>query len=216
MKVSVVSPVEDFEDDPRICLTSIHFPSESLKSRIEEEITNPLRQISPEYYFYSKNSLHITVKNIRVINDPPHFTEEDIKKAEEVFSKVVPTHKKFKIYYFGLLLFPNNLALIGTTDEELDKIILDLDKKLKGVGVSDDKQYINSRYFFSNVTLARFSKPVSKKFIMKVNELSEKINIDPYIVDSVSLITGTAVLKRLRVIKTWILRGKQWLNLLPQ
>ncbi len=33
---SVVSPVEDFENDPRICLTSVHFPSDGLKNQINK------------------------------------------------------------------------------------------------------------------------------------------------------------------------------------
>ena len=185
-----------------MCLTSVHFPSSELKNEIEK-IIKPLKDQFPEPYYYDFDSLHLTIKNIRVINDPPHFTTEDIKKAEKVFSRIVPKHSKFKVYFYRLLLFPNNLALIGTTDSESDNIIIDIDAGLKSAGVGDDKKYVNSKYFISNVTLARFNKPVSQEFKDLVEKLSKGVNLEPYLVDSVSLITTNAVLKKLHVINSW-------------
>lgn len=205
LNFSTVSPVANFKSDPRICLTSVHLPSISLSNKILELI-NPLKNISPEHYYYPAKSLHTTIKNVRVINNPPHFTQTDVRKAKEIFSSVIPNHWQFKVYFYKLLLFPNNLALIGTTDEELDNIILDLDNKLKEFGIADDKQYINSRYFFSNVTLARFSKPIRNKFREKVEDLSNKIKFDPYVVDSVTLVTTNAVFHNPQVIETWKLK----------
>jgi 2'-5' RNA ligase len=206
LKFSTVSGVEDFSSDPRICLTSLHFPSEALKSLVQERLINPLKTITSEFFYYSDNSLHITIKNVRVINNPPHFSSNDIKKAKEVFSSVIPSHKKFKVYFYKLLLFPNNLAMIGITEPELDEIILELDKKLKRNGIPDDKKYVNSRYFFSNMTLARFNHNPGKEFVDKVSVLSKEIRIEPYTVDSVSLITGNAALNNLRVIESWDLK----------
>ncbi|MDO8618448.1 MAG: hypothetical protein Q7R49_00725 [Candidatus Daviesbacteria bacterium] len=205
LKSSLVTPVKDFEKDPRICLTSVHIPSNALKQKIQDEIIRALKGVFSEVYFYSSDSMHMTVKNIRVINNPPHFKPADIEKAKQVFSQVIPKHKKFKAYFYRLLLFPNNLALMSTTDPELDSIVFDLDKGLNEAELPDDKQYINSKYFFCNMTLARFSTP-SKEFIKKVEELTEKIKFDPYIVDSVSLITCNAVLKDLNIIGTWKLK----------
>lgn len=205
LQFSTVAPIENYDNDQRICLTSIHIPSASLKQKIQDEIIEPLKEIASDVYFYSPDSLHMTIKNIRVINNPPHFVLSDIKKAKQVFSKVIPQHNKFKVYFYKLLLFPNNLALIGTTESELDNIVLDLDKKLEEAGIPDDKQYINSQYFFINMTLARFTVS-SKKFIDKVGKLSEHNQFDPYIIDSVNLITCNAVLKNLQ------LHGNYFLN----
>lgn len=203
LRSSTVSPVMSFESDSRICLTSVHFPALELTSYISESIIKPLRAISPEHFYYSDKSFHITVKNIRVIHDPPGFTPENIQTVREVFSKTIPLHKKFKVNFYRLLLFPNNLILMGTTEPELDNIVLDLDKCLTENGVPDDKQYVNSKYFFSNITLARFNSGVSQKFVKTVQELSKNIMIDPYVVDSVSLITANAVLSKLQIIDTW-------------
>lgn len=203
LQSSTVSPVMDFERDPRICLTSAHFPSHELISNVVESIIKPLKKISPEHFYYSDTSLHITIKNVRLIHDPPNFTPENVKVVKKVFSEVIPLHRRFTVYFYRLLLFPHNLALIGTTEPELDKIVMNLNKHLKERGVPDDKQYVNSQYFFSNMTLVRFNTEVSPTYKKVVQELSKKININPYIVDSISLITANAVLSKLKIIDSW-------------
>lgn len=205
LQFTTVSPVEDYTNDPRLCLTSVHFPKESLLTKISETIIKPLQNIQPTYYYYPKDYLHMTIKNIRVINDPPHFSQDDVTKAKTIFSQVIPQHKKFFVYFYRLLLFPNNLALIGTSDNELDKIILDLDTKLHQAGIPDDKHYANSRYFFSNMTLARFSNP-SEEFKKRVTQLSQILSITSYQVDSVSLVVGNAVFNSKKIIDTWSLK----------
>lgn len=203
MEFSTVAPVQDYENDTRICLTSVHLPHKKLIKQVQDSLIRPLHQITPDVFFYPSDSLHMTVKNVRVINDPPHFKEDDIKKAEQVFETVIPNHKKFNVYFYRLLVFPNNLALIGTTDAELDSIVFDLDRRLNEAGISDDKKYLNSQYFFSNMTLARFNNKPSSEFLAKVEELSQSLLLEPYVVDSVTLITCTAVFTKKNIIKTW-------------
>lgn len=201
LNFTTVAPVEDYENDPRICLTSVHFPNKKLIKNVEE-IISELSKIESSFFYYPSDSLHMTIKNIRVINDPLHFTNYDIEKADKVFSRIIQLHKKFKVYFYRLLLFPNNLALIGTTDPELDEIALDLDQELNKWGVPDDKQYANSKYFFSNMTLARFDN-TSEKFRQKVKEQSYNLEFEPYTVDSISLVTCNAVFKKLKIINSW-------------
>ena len=205
LNFSTVSPVEDYDNDSRICLTSVHLPSHVLIVKIKESIINCLKKVEPNYYYYSDDSLHMTIKNIRVINNPPHFIQEDIIKAEKIFSKVIQNHKKFKVYFYRLLLFSNSLTLIGTTDQELDEITIDLDQRLKDVGITDDKKYHNPKYFFCNITLARFSN-LSDDFKYKVKELSDNLSFKPYIVNSVTLLSCNAVLKKRQIINSWKLR----------
>lgn len=199
---STVTPVEDYESDSRICLTSVHFPRKELIEKVQTLI-EPLQKLEPTFFYYPSDSLHLTIKNVRVINDPPHFTEEDVQRVKQVFSETIPSHKKFKIYFYRLLLFPNNLALIGTTDPELDNIVLDLARELNNISVPDDKVYANSKYFFSNMTLARFNTQPSQKLKKKVLGLSENLKLEPYVVDSVTLVTCNAVFKKRHEIGTW-------------
>lgn len=201
LNFSTVAPVDDFENDSRICLTSLHFPNQKLINDVQK-IISELKKVEPNFYYYSPQSLHLTIKNIRVINDPPNFKQSDVEKVQQIFGEVIPKHHKFKVYFYRLLLFPNNLALVGTTDPELDEIVLDLDEKLNRAGVPDDKKYNNERYFFSNMTLARFG-GLSSKFVSKVNELSTKINFKPYEINSVTLISGNAVFKNSRIIQKY-------------
>ena len=144
---------------------------------------------------------------MKTISDPPSFTEKDIRVVNKIFSAIIPQYYKFPVYFYRLLLFPNNLALMGTTDEELDKIIFDLDQKMKENGIIDDKEYLNSKYFFSNITLARFTSLVNEQFKQKVNDLSIQIpNIfKPYTVDSVTLLSCNAVFQKRRIIGQWTL-----------
>jgi 2'-5' RNA ligase len=202
LRFSTVTPTQDFQHDPRICLTSVHLPSMQLKYQMMN-IIEPLKQLSPDQFYYPQESLHLTIKNIKVVSDPPTFTNKDIQIAKDVFSKVIPKHSQFQVYYYRLLLFPNNLALIGTTDEELDAIILELTQSLKKEGIEDDKKYINSKYFFSNVTLARFTKPVSREFKKMVQELSESISWNPYTIDSVTLLSTNAAFFNPNIIGEW-------------
>lgn len=206
LNFSTVSPVDDFASDPRICLTSVHLPHQDLLDQVQQDLIKPLRNIEPDFHYYPNGCLHMTIKNIRVINDPPHFSEEDIQKAERIFTETIPQHKKFNVYFYRLLLFPNNLALIVTTDEELDSIVLDLDNKLTAGGIPDDKVYTNSQYFFSNMTLARFSTSPSEAFRQKVVKLSESLKFKPYQVDSVTLLTCNAILNNKQIRGTWELK----------
>lgn len=191
---SMVEPVEDFISDQRIALTSVHFPRNDFLKKIELEILQPLKKIDPKQFFYSSEFIHMTIKNIKTIQDPPDFTKTDIEKVQQVFAEVIPKHHKFKAYYYRLLLFPYNLALIGTTDPALDEIVLELDQKLKEAGVPDNKIYLNSRYFFSNVTLVRFNKPLTDQFKNKVKEISASLKPFSYEIDSVTLLSCNAVM----------------------
>lgn len=202
---STISPVDDFENDSRICLTSVHFPHENLISRVRQTLIEPLRKLEPDFYYYPPDSLHMTIKNVRVIHDPPNFSGKDIEAVKHAFSRVIPTHHPCTVYFYRLLLFPNNLALIGTTDSGFDRLILALGESLTSVRLSDDKIYLNPKYFFCNMTLTRFSTPPSQAFKQKVKELSETLSFDPYTIDSVALISANAVMKKRTVYETWTL-----------
>ena len=206
LRFSTVSPVEDYLHDSRTCLTSVHLPHKDFLENINTQIVEPLRKVEPSLYYYPTNCLHMTIKTVRVVNNPPHFSEEDVHTALRVFDEIVPQHSKFNVYFYRLLLFPNNLALIGTTDEELDHIILDLDERLTTENIPDDNKYINTKYFFCNMTLARFNETPSKSFTQKVQELSNSLKFAPYQIDSVTLLTCNAVLENKRTLGTWKLQ----------
>lgn len=206
MQFSTVAPVDDYENDSRIALTSVHFPHSSLIQNINDQIIKPLKVVSPDHYYYPLDSLHLTIKNVRLINEPPTFNSNDIDKVKNVFEEVISKFHTFKTYFYRLILFPASLALVGTTDPELDLIHLELDHELKKVGVPDNKKYLNSRYFFCNITLVRFTSPLTLEYKRKINELSHTINIDPYEVDSATLLSCNATMNRRQIIGSWKLK----------
>lgn len=206
MRFSTVDPVDDYRNDSRIALTSVHFPEADLIKFINGNILDPLKKCSPNHYYYPTSSLHLTIKNVRMVCDPPDFDAGDVLKVKKVFTKTIPRHKKFKTYFYRLLLFPANLALVGTTDPELDFIHLDLDKELKKVGVPDNKRYLNAHYFFCNMTLVRFTSPITQDYKEKINELSHSIYIDPYEVNSVTLLSCNAAMNKQQIFGTWKLK----------
>jgi hypothetical protein len=150
----------------------------------------------------------MTIKNIRVINDPPTFRESDILRVKEIFSETIPKHKQFRVFFYRLILFPNSISLLGTTDPELDNIFLDLDQKLKNAKIPDDKKYANKKYFFSNMTLARFSNIPSEKLKKIINKISNSLSFKPYWVGSITLIVANASLTKCKKIDTWNLQNK--------
>jgi len=206
LSFSTVTPVTDYINDPRMCLTSVHFPHAPLIDQIQQQIIEPLQKIEHDHFYYPRDSFHITIKNIRIINDPPHFTDETIKKSKQVFTEVIPKHKKLNVSYYRLLLFPNSLALIGTTDPEMDALHLELDRELTKAGIPDDKKYMNNKYFFSNMTLVRFYHPATEAYKKKIKELSGALSFLPYTIDSVTLLSSTAVFTNRRVYGTWELK----------
>jgi hypothetical protein len=200
---SVVEPVDDFFNDSRMALTAVHFPKASFLKKIRDEVLEPLKKISPNHFYYPDEFIHMTVKNIKTIGDPPSFSEKEVEITKDVFEQVIPKYKPFKAYYYRLFLFKHNLALMGTTDPDLDNIILELDKSLSEVGVPDDKVYLNDKYFFSNVTLIRFNEPITNEFKEKVVELSKNLKPFSYEIDSVTLLTCNAVMNKRTDVKTW-------------
>lgn len=203
---STISKTKNYDADPRICLTSVHFPNSELINAIHKTLIEPLKNIAPKCYFYSLDSLHLTIKNIQVISDPPTFSNEDIQKAKEIFSKVIPGHKKFSIYFDRLILFPNNLSLIATTDPQLDEIIHDLNVELNKAKIPDNKKYLNSDHFFCNITLLRMNEKPSPRFVDKVKELSQNLKLPNYSIDSVTLLSANAALKRRKIHGEWRLQ----------
>lgn len=101
------------------------------------------------------------------------------------------------------MLFPNSLALIDTTDKELDTIIFDLDSELKAARISDDTVYVNNKYFFSNMKLARFNTLPTKAFRNEVEKISNSLKFEPYQIDSVTLAICNAVFQNRSLKKTW-------------
>jgi len=187
-KPTIVDMQQDYVHDDNICLTSVVFIPDDLSQKIIEDIINPLKDIEPQHYYYSAGSLHITIKNIRTVHKPPLFTPSDVKKAQEVFEMVVSTFPAFKFTVEDVLAFPTSAAVMGYSDDALQKLVVRLDEELKKAGVPDNKQYLSDSVFWGNVTVCRFVERPGEKFMAALKKM-RNLKIGTLTVNRIDLIT---------------------------
>lgn len=190
-KATVVEPVEDYLKDKRICLTSVAFVPEEFGKIIQESFISPLRGVGSGY-FYPLESLHMTIQNIRTVNLPPLFDEEDIEKARKVFREIVSKHTHFEVELCGLFELPTSLGIRGYSEESLGELAMELSQGLRKVGVPDNKKYASSTTVFGNVSICRYTTESSKEFADKVKEL-KRVEVGIIPIKKVSLITTNSV-----------------------
>lgn len=162
---------DDFANDPRLALVCLYFVPEQVQDFILSEIVSPLRAADPAPYYYPRESLHLTVKNVRYINSPPNYTADDIQKVRRGFREVVPGIKAFPMELEWVFEQPSSLSVCGFSDDSLLRIVNTLNQTLIDVGVPDDKKYFSQEVFFGNVSFCRFQKPPNQAFREKVREL---------------------------------------------
>lgn len=187
-----VEPVSDYIYDNRICLTSVVFSSAKMIEVINEKIIKKFAGIDDAQYFYLPNSFHLTIQNIRTINNPPLFNEEDIKKVCCVFREIIPRHKRFSINLRGLFETPTSFSIRGYCDDDLHELILDLRKGITAAGVPDNKKYGSDSVFFGNITVCRYTKKPNDNFYEMIKEL-KNVEVGDLLVDKISLVTMNAV-----------------------
>lgn len=189
---SIVEMLEDYASSDQRCLTSVVFIPKSIADKITNYIINPLKEIEPDHYYYPPESMHLTIKNIRTVNYPPLFNETDINKANELFQKVVPKYSAFNFNVEDVVLFPTSLSVMSYSSDVLQKLVMNLDNGLKEISVPDNKKYISDTIFWGNITVCRFTKQPSEKFVEMVKKM-RSIKIDELKVEKISLITCNAV-----------------------
>jgi len=192
-KSTVVNMQNDYSNDGQICLTSVAFIPSQISKKITEDIIEPLRKIEPEHYFYPPEAMHLTIKNIRTIHNPPLFDKEDINKVNELFGKIIPKLPSFESNIEDVLLFPTSISMMAYSSDLHQKLVLALDKGLKEIGVPDDKKYFSDSIFWGNITICRFTKKPSNKFIETVKKL-RNFKIGKFKIEKISLITSNVVI----------------------
>ncbi len=118
--------------------------------------------------------MHITIKNIRVTQNPPFFDEADIANVHTCFAAVLPRHRRFSFSFEELVVFPNSISLVGYSDESLRGLVQDLDAGLHEIGLADDKRYLSDEVFFGNITLCRFTQSPGPGLIETVAKLNRQ------------------------------------------
>lgn len=192
-KSTVVDMQNDYFNSKQICLTSVVFIPNDISSKITQNIINPLKEIESEHYFYSPESMHLTIKNVRTVNNPPLFNKSDIEKVNELFNKIVPQFPAFEFNIEDVLLFPTSISVMAYSNDTLQKLVIALNEGLKEIGVPDNKKYISNSIFWGNITVCRFVKNPGEKFVKAIREMRNS-KIGRFELERINLVTGNVVL----------------------
>ena len=60
--VTVVEPTQDYASETRRCLTTVTFLPDGLIPAVFSKLIHPLRAVDPEQYYFSPDTLHVTIK----------------------------------------------------------------------------------------------------------------------------------------------------------
>ena len=205
---TIVEPASNYVNDNRICLTSVVFIPQDLEKRIIDNITNILQEINPIQYFYIPKSFHVTIQNIRTIENPPLFNNEDIEKVRKVFGGIIHKYSAFTFELKRLFELPTSLAISAFSNEIFGNLVLELREGLEKAGVPDNKTYIDGDAVIANATISRFTNTPNPAFKQKVKELKE-LEIGSFQVKKISLITTNAVCHpaKTRIIEEYLLKN---------
>jgi 2'-5' RNA ligase len=191
-QASIIPMKRDYRNDPAICLTSVSFVPTDLAQEICQAVIAPLKAIEPEHYFYAPDSMHLTIKNIRTVHNPPQFTAADINKVNNLFTQEIPQYSAFSLSLEELVPFKTSLSLIACNDEGLRSLVKTLDSGLNRIGIPDNKMYITDDVFFGNVTVCRYVQPPSRHFLQTVDQMAQVFKSE-LAVEMIHLITCNAV-----------------------
>jgi 2'-5' RNA ligase len=189
---TVVGMQEDYENDQQECLTSVSFVPGDIATKIIEKVIQPMKISDPEHYFFNEASLHLTIKNIRTISNPPLFSEVDIYKVQNLFNEVIPQFNQIEFIVEDVVLFPTSVSVMAYASNELQRLVLALDEGLKSIGVPDNKKYLSDSIFWGNITICRFTKKPNEDLI-KVIKMLRNTKIGRFKVDKVNLVTCNSV-----------------------
>lgn len=189
---SIVEMQTDYLNDDQICLSSVTFLPLATQPVITQKIIEPLRAIEPDHFYYSPETMHLTIKNIRTINNPPLFDKSDISKVDKLYTKLVPKFTRFSFDLEGVLRFPTSLSVMGYSGPELENLVRALDAGLTKIGVPDNKKYFSDKIVFGNVTFCRLTHQPGEKFIEAVKAL-RNTSFGSLPINDFNLITCNAV-----------------------
>ncbi|MDD5040072.1 MAG: hypothetical protein PHY34_02890 [Patescibacteria group bacterium] len=170
---TLIDPVGDFAADPRRCLTGLVFIPSDISQAIGTSVIAPLQQADNRQYYYPLDSLHMTIRNVRLAADPPPFSGRDVEHARQAFYHATRKHQPFSIELHGLFQLPTSISIRGYSDEMLRDLVLDVRQALKQAGVPDDKKYASEDVFFGNVNVCRFTQQPSAQFFEAVRSLKD-------------------------------------------
>lgn len=188
---TIVIIQKDYVNDPQLCLTCVSFLPKNIAETIQTQLLTKLATIESAFYYYPVQSLHVTIQNIRIINNPPHFCSADIAKAQQLLQNFIPAYKPFVFEFFGILLLPTSLAIIALITPEYERFVRAFRQALINAGIPDDKQYFTNEIIFANTTICRYTHEPSQEFLDELKKY-ERTSFGSMRAQEVSLIQTNA------------------------
>jgi 2'-5' RNA ligase len=136
--------------------------------------------------------MHITIKSIRTIHNPPLFTGADVGKVDRLFAELIPQHAPISFRLEEVVSFQTSVVLIAYPNLGLRDLVRALDAGLNEIGIPDNKQYVSDDACFGNVTLCRYTHPPSREFCDALEDMAHAYE-KTLTVDEIHLITCNAV-----------------------
>lgn len=189
---TIVPFQQNYASDNQMCLSVNTFLPKYITKKIQNLLIQPLKQIEPNHYYYSLETLHITFHSIRIIHDPPTYTSVDIEKSKRLLKEIVPLQRPFPFILQGVLSLPTSAAVIVLVTPKYDSFIKSLRQKFVAAGIPDDKTYFTKEVVFANITFCRYSKKPAQKFLSKLSQLKET-SIGEFVAQNVVLLETNAV-----------------------
>lgn len=178
----------DYAGDPAMALTSVAFLPPPLARDIRRAVIAPLQLMEPQHYYYPPRAMHLTIKNVRTVHDPPLYTAADIHQAHELFDHVSARHAPFAFTLEQVVALAGSICLIGYGNEQFRELVLDLRAGLQRLGIPDDVPLASTEVFFGNVTLCRYESAPSDGLLRAIMERAYSYRADLR-VETIHLIT---------------------------
>lgn len=169
--ISYVPMSDNFQNDQKRCLTLLTYLPKNISNKVIS-VTEKLKSIEADHYYYPKDSLHLTIQNVRTVNDPPLFSAHDEKQADLAFQSSLKGKKQLFFQLSGLLRLRTSISIICYAEESYKFFVQEMRKSLEQYGIGDNKRYISNDVFFGNITICRFSKEPGNHFNSKVEALA--------------------------------------------
>lgn len=199
---STIVPFQaDYATDSQLALSlNASIPAETANI-IQTKLIRPLRAIDPTQYYYPPESLHITFHSIRIIHDPPSYTEADIERSRTLLSRMAPSEGPFPFTLAGVFSLPTSVFVAALATPRYDAFIRRIRSAFTGAGIPDDKTYFTDELVFANTTICRYTHPPTQEFLETLRGLRDT-DIGDVRIESVSLVETNAAanLAKMRVL----------------
>jgi 2'-5' RNA ligase len=160
---TVVPIRESFDNDDRISLGIFATIPDQIAQEIAR-VQNELKQVAPHHHYAPKESLHMTVQNVRTIAKPAAFTRDDARRVADMVQNVAAKHPTQFVHAHGVIQLPTSVLITVLYSVEMHALIAELSDNLAQLGLPDDKRYVDASTRFGNITICRFTAPPTPEF----------------------------------------------------